>query len=63
MTLADGMRDGRVLIPTHEESWDTIRRRGDDPDGFIRAKIAEFAAGNSGLPPHWSLEAGPKVST
>lgn len=62
VTLADGMRDGRILIPTHSESFETIRRRGDDPDGFVRAKITEFAAGNSGLPPHWSLEEGPKIT-
>jgi NAD(P)-dependent dehydrogenase (short-subunit alcohol dehydrogenase family) len=48
--LADGMRDGRVIIPTHEEAWDTLRRHAADPDAFIQAKIEEFAAGDDGRP-------------
>jgi NAD(P)-dependent dehydrogenase (short-subunit alcohol dehydrogenase family) len=48
--LADGMSAGRVVIPTHEDGLDVVRRRGAAPDDFIREKIEEFAAGNSGLP-------------
>jgi NAD(P)-dependent dehydrogenase (short-subunit alcohol dehydrogenase family) len=48
--LADGMRDGRILIPTHDEVWETLRRRAEAPDGFIRGKNAEFEAGDSGRP-------------
>jgi NAD(P)-dependent dehydrogenase (short-subunit alcohol dehydrogenase family) len=49
-TLADGMCAGRIIIPTHEEGLETVARRGASPDGFIAAKIKEFASGDSGLP-------------
>jgi NAD(P)-dependent dehydrogenase (short-subunit alcohol dehydrogenase family) len=49
-TLADGMESGRILIPTDEAVWETLRRRAADPDAFIRAKAAEFAAGDHGRP-------------
>ena len=48
--LADGMCAGRILIPTHEEGWEIVRRRGSSPDDFIREKIEAFARGDSGLP-------------
>ncbi len=48
--LADGMCAERIIIPTHEEGYETVRRRGDSPDIFIQSKINEFANGNSGLP-------------
>lgn len=48
--LADGMRDGRVLIPTHEEAWDTLQRHARDPDAFIAEKIEEVARGDYGRP-------------
>lgn len=48
--LADGMRDGRIIIPTHEELWATLAERAASPDAYIRNKAAEFAAGNSGKP-------------
>lgn len=48
--LADGMRDGRIIIPTHDEVWATLAERAASPDDFIRNKAAEFAAGNSGRP-------------
>ena len=54
-TLADGMSQGRIIIPTHEEVWDTLARHGADPDGFIHAKMEEFARGDFGRP---SLPAG-----
>jgi NAD(P)-dependent dehydrogenase (short-subunit alcohol dehydrogenase family) len=49
-TLADGMEAGRIIIPTHDEAWDTLARHGADPDGFIRSKIEEFARGDHGRP-------------
>ena len=49
-TLADGMRDGRVLIPSDDIAFDIIRRHSTSPDDFIRDKIAEFAAGEDGRP-------------
>lgn len=48
--LSDGMRDGRILIPSDPVAFDIVRRWADDPDGFLRAKIAEFAHGDSGTP-------------
>jgi NAD(P)-dependent dehydrogenase (short-subunit alcohol dehydrogenase family) len=48
--LADGMRDGQIIIPTHDEIWETLRRRAASPDTFIRNKNAEFEAGDSGRP-------------
>jgi NAD(P)-dependent dehydrogenase (short-subunit alcohol dehydrogenase family) len=48
--LADGMCAGRIIIPTHEEGWEIIKKRAASPDDFIREKIQEFAQGDSGLP-------------
>jgi hypothetical protein len=48
--LADGMRDGRVIIPTHDEVWDTLTQHAADPDAFIRARIDEHARGDHGRP-------------
>lgn len=48
--LADGMRAGRIIIPTHDELWETLIKRADSLDGFIRMKHAEFEAGDSGRP-------------
>ncbi|HKA14859.1 MAG TPA: SDR family oxidoreductase [Myxococcota bacterium] len=49
-TLADGMRDGRVVIPTHDEVFDVMREHAASPDRFIHAKLAAFARGDTGLP-------------
>lgn len=49
-TLADGMENGRIIIPTHEDVWETLARHWADPDAFIRAKIEEFARGDYGRP-------------
>jgi len=48
--LADGMRDGRIIIPTHEEGLETVRELGTSIDGFIHRRIEEFASGDSGRP-------------
>lgn len=48
--LADGMRDGRVLIPTDEAVWDDIRLHATSPDAFIQAKADAFASGDFGKP-------------
>lgn len=56
-TLADGMEAGRVLIPTHEEVWETLSRHWADPNAFIQSKIDEFERGDLGRP---SLSAKPK---
>lgn len=48
--LADGMRDGEILIPSDDVAWDIVARWAQSPDAFIRAKIAEFSQGNAGQP-------------
>lgn len=48
--LADGMAGGKVLIPSDPVVFDIVRRWAQDPDAFIRAKIAEFASGDRGNP-------------
>jgi NAD(P)-dependent dehydrogenase (short-subunit alcohol dehydrogenase family) len=48
--LADGMEAERIIIPTHELGWETIKQRAASPDAFINAKIEEYARGGSGLP-------------
>lgn len=48
--LADGMRDGRIIIPTHDEVWATLQRRAASPDDFVQSKLDEFARGDSGRP-------------
>ncbi len=48
--LADGMEAGRIVIPTHEEVWETLVQRAPSYDAYIHAKLAEFAAGDSGKP-------------
>jgi len=55
--LADGMRDGRVIIPTDDAVWDTLRRHAADPDAFIQSKIDEFARGDHGRP---TVQSAPK---
>ena len=54
--LADGMRDGRVIIPTDPKVWDVLRRHADSPDVFIQAKIEEFARGDLGKPSSSKLQ-------
>ena len=49
-TLADGIRDGRVIIPTHDEVFDVMREHAEAPDRFIHAKLAAFERGETGLP-------------
>lgn len=48
--LADGMAAGKIIIPTHDEVWDTLRQRAASPDAYIHAKSAEFESGDSGRP-------------
>jgi NAD(P)-dependent dehydrogenase (short-subunit alcohol dehydrogenase family) len=49
-TLADGMESGRILIPTHEEVWETLARHWADPDAYLRQRMRDFAAGDHGRP-------------
>jgi NAD(P)-dependent dehydrogenase (short-subunit alcohol dehydrogenase family) len=50
VTLADGMRDGRVMIPSHDEVFDVMREHAEAPDRFLHARLAAFARGENGLP-------------
>lgn len=50
VTLADGMAEGRVLIPSDETAWTIVRRWADSPEGFLEDKMAEFASGDTGKP-------------
>jgi len=49
-TLADGMREGRILIPADDGVWDTVQRCAADPDAFVRRKMDEFSRGEYGAP-------------
>jgi NAD(P)-dependent dehydrogenase (short-subunit alcohol dehydrogenase family) len=48
--LADGMRDGRVVIPTDEAVWADVQKHAASPDAFIQEKIEAFARGDLGIP-------------
>lgn len=48
-TLSDGMRDGKIMIPSDDKAWDTIRQWAESPDDFIRGKIDEVARGDLGV--------------
>lgn len=48
--LSDAMEAGRILVPTHDEVWATLREVAADPDAFIARKHAEFLAGDPGKP-------------
>lgn len=48
--LSDGMRDGKIMIPSDPAAWDIMDRWAASPDAFIKGKIDDFAHGNPGLP-------------
>ncbi len=48
--LSDAMEAGRIMIPTHEEVWTSLRDLAAGPDAFIAARHAEFLAGDLGRP-------------
>jgi NAD(P)-dependent dehydrogenase (short-subunit alcohol dehydrogenase family) len=50
VVLADGMQDGRVLIPSDPVAFDIVKRWAAGPDDFTRSKVDEFAAGETGRP-------------
>ncbi len=50
VVLADGMAQGKIMIPSDPVAFDIVKRWADDPDAFIRSKIAEFAGGERGNP-------------
>ncbi|HUD30922.1 MAG TPA: SDR family oxidoreductase [Novosphingobium sp.] len=48
--LSDAMEQGRIVVPTHEEAWETLEEVAAGPDAFIARKHAEFVAGDPGKP-------------
>lgn len=48
--LADGMEEGKIMIPSDPIAFQTIKRWADNPDLFIRQKIDDFARGERGNP-------------
>ncbi len=48
--LSDGMEGGRILIPSDPVAFDILKRWAENPDNFIRDKIAEFESGDAGTP-------------
>lgn len=50
LALSDGMRDGRVLIPSDPTAWDIVGRWAVSPDDFIRTKSQDAARGDWGRP-------------
>lgn len=55
--LADGMCDGRIVIPTDIQAWGMVREHAEAPDQFIRDKIDAFERGDTGLPDREAIEA------
>ena len=48
--LSDAMEAGKIIVPTHEEAWDTLKEWAAGPDAFIEKKHQEFLAGDPGRP-------------
>jgi NAD(P)-dependent dehydrogenase (short-subunit alcohol dehydrogenase family) len=48
--LAEGMREGRVVIPTDEKVWEVLQRHAASPDAFIAEQIDRVAHGDLGKP-------------
>ena len=48
--FADGIAEGRVMIASDDALWPIMRRWADDPDAFLRDRIAAVARGDLGVP-------------
>lgn len=48
--LCDGMEADRIIIPTHDELWETLVDYAASPDAFIATKHEEFLSGDTGKP-------------
>ncbi len=48
--LSDAMETGRILVPTHQEAWATLREVAEGADAFVEKKHQEFLAGDPGRP-------------
>jgi hypothetical protein len=50
IVLSDGMRDGKILIPSDPDVWPMVERWARGPDAFIGERIASFASGEVDRP-------------
>lgn len=50
VVLSDAMRDGKVMIPSDPAAWNIVKTWAASPEEFIKGKIDEFAAGETGRP-------------
>lgn len=57
VTLADGIRDGRLLIPTDPQVWAVMQEYVGAPDQFVRGKVEGYGRGDTGLPSREAIEA------
>lgn len=48
--LSDAMETGRILVPTHQEAWATLKEVAQGADAFVEKKHQEFLAGDPGRP-------------
>ena len=48
--LSDGMKQSKIIIPTHEDVWGDLKEAAQNPDEFIRKKHREFLEGDNGKP-------------
>lgn len=48
--LSDAILADRIVVPTHEEGWASLRDWAASPDAFIAARHAEYLAGDPGKP-------------
>jgi NAD(P)-dependent dehydrogenase (short-subunit alcohol dehydrogenase family) len=60
--LAEGMCAGRIIIPTHEELWDTLGAWAASPDELIRSTSKAFEGGDKGRPAYDASQFGGPVS-
>jgi NAD(P)-dependent dehydrogenase (short-subunit alcohol dehydrogenase family) len=50
IVLSDGMRDGKIMIPSDSDVWPMIERWAAGPDAFIGERVAAFASGEVDRP-------------
>jgi NAD(P)-dependent dehydrogenase (short-subunit alcohol dehydrogenase family) len=48
--LSDGMREGKVMIPSDPAVWPMVERWAHGPDSYIEERIASFASGEVDRP-------------
>jgi NAD(P)-dependent dehydrogenase (short-subunit alcohol dehydrogenase family) len=48
--LSDGMREGKVMIPSDPDVWPMVERWAHGPDAFVGERIASFASGEPDRP-------------